>query len=153
HTTDLGMLHLLRVEFDQFKAERADRTPAAYPLHPGERVAEARFQRRRQPASATTAVEKPWLAIADVPLAAGTATSPALIQPGFPLLAAVGELGRPHRLPGRIVDHGQASGLTAWVDLEPQRLRLLCLFTFPQDDGEGISAVDRRPSTIEQVTR
>ena len=60
---------------------------------------------------------------------------------------------RPHHLPGRIVDHRQASGLAARVDLEPQRRWLLCLLTFPEPDGEGVSAVDRRPPTGEQMPR
>jgi hypothetical protein len=49
------------------------------------------------------------------------------------------------RLAGRIVDHGEVSGLAARVDLELQRL--LCLFTFPENDGEWESAVNRCTST------
>src|SRR5215475_6691312 len=114
------MLHLLRVEFHELEADGADRTPAAQAMHPGERVADTRLQRGWQPASTTTPIEKPWLAIAGV----------ALVEARVRLVTAMGELRRPHHLPTRIVDHGEARGLAAWVDLEPQRLRLLGRFTF-----------------------
>src|SRR5262245_1174009 len=102
--TDLRILQELGIEFDQFKRERVDRTPAAYPRHPGERVADTRLQRGRQPATPPTTIEKPWLAIAGVAGATGAAAGAALIQPGFDLLAAVGELGGPHDLPTHVVD-------------------------------------------------
>ena len=42
---DLGILHLLRVEFHELEADGADWTPALQAIHPGERVADARLQR------------------------------------------------------------------------------------------------------------
>jgi hypothetical protein len=134
-------------------SESADLTPAAQAVHPGERVAEARLQRGGQPASATTAVEEPRGAIAGVTLAATATTHPALIEARFHLLTAMGQFRRPHHLPGRIVEEGQPRRLAAGVDLEPHRLRLLSRFTFLEDDGEGKSAVDRRPSTVQQMPR
>ena len=100
-----------------------------------------------QPASTTTPIEKAWLAIAGVTLAAAATTHPALVEARFHLLTAMGQFRRPHHLAGRLVHHRHSCGFAARIDLEPQRVRLLCLFTFPENDGEWKTALPCRPST------
>jgi hypothetical protein len=83
----------------------------------------------------------------------GAAAGAALIEAGCHLFAPMRELRRPHHLPGRIVDHREARGLAAGVDLEPQWLRLLGWFTFLEHEGERETAVDRCPSTRQEMSR
>src|SRR4029450_3530165 len=83
-----------------------DRTPAAQPLTPRQHVADPALQRGREPATAPSSIEESSGAVAGVALAAGAATSPALIESGFHLLAPMRELGGPHYLARRSLDHG-----------------------------------------------
>jgi hypothetical protein len=79
----------------------------------------ASYARWRQPAVTTASIEEPWRARAGVALAAAAAAPAPLGEPGCHLLAAMGELGGPHHLPTHIVDHRQARGLAARVELDP----------------------------------
>ena len=45
HPTELGVLHELSIELDEFQADSADGTPTSQPLHPGEHIGETTLQR------------------------------------------------------------------------------------------------------------
>jgi hypothetical protein len=85
--------------------------------------------------------------------AAGAPAHTALIEPGFHLLAAVGQFPGPHHLPGRVVHQGHPRRLAAGVDLEPQLRWLLCRFTVLEDEREGVTPDHGRPSPREQMPR
>jgi hypothetical protein len=120
-------------------------------LNPRQHIADPALKRRWQPTTAPSSIEEARRAIAGVALAAGTATSPALIESSFHLLAPMREIGGPHHLPCRIVDHGQPRGLAARIDLHPEWRGLLGSLAFSQYEREGVSPEHGRPSPSEQM--
>src|SRR5579859_2396124 len=47
-----------------------------------------------------------------------------VIQALLDLLPPMGQFCCPHHLPGRIIDQSQPCRLGAWIDLDPQRLKV-----------------------------
>jgi hypothetical protein len=56
-SADFGVLHRLHVELDQFEADGADGTASRQAAYPGQDVADARLQRRWQPAWLLVGIE------------------------------------------------------------------------------------------------
>jgi len=65
----------------------------------------------------------------------------------------MGDLRRPHDLPRRVIDDGNARGLAAGIKLHPQGLRLSIRLPVFQDDGEGVAPQDGGMPRAQQKAR
>jgi hypothetical protein len=140
----LGVLHQLSVEANQLLAERSGGAEPPHAIDPGQHILDAARQRRREPAVTTPPVVEARLSIASMSLpSAATDRSPRQ-EAIANLLAAMGELRRPDNVTVSIIDYGQASRLTARINLDPQRFLLGIGHSPFENNREGVPAKDCR---------
>ena len=100
----LRVLQQLGIEANQLLRDGNNGCQPLEALYPGQYVADARRQRRRQPPNWAAAIGKALGSVAGIALAARAADGAPCQQCITNHLPAVGQFARPDDLPGRIVD-------------------------------------------------
>jgi len=153
------MLEQVRVEADLLHFDAAHRCEASTPLRPGVHIADARKQRRRQPALGEATVVETGSAISEIGASAAATGVPLGLFGLVNLVSSVGDLSEEDGMMGfpgfRFLhtSHHDAGRFGARVDLEREGLERRVIHTsVAQPDDERFDSMDHRPATRKQET-
>ena len=149
---DLGVLHPLQIELDQFQADGADGTQPHEPPRPGQHIGNSALQRGSKPAVFPSPVGKAWRSIAGFALSASSANRPALVKSFLDGVSPMQQFRRKDRFSRRIIDQGQSTRLAPRINLQPQRMNLWLLDGHFENEREGKAFEDSSFSLRQQDT-
>ena len=124
HPFDLRVLHEVHIKLHHLHADCFEGAGTQQAARPGERVGDAAFQGRREPALPSRSILEAGCAVARFASASRLADSPAIIECLFDGISPVLEFGSPDHFASRVIDESQPCCFATWVDLEPQFLHL-----------------------------
>jgi hypothetical protein len=149
---DLGVLHQLRVEFDEFHRDAFDRIRASEPASPCVNILDAAFERRRQPAFRSPSVIEARLPGTGLSGAASTAERAPRIESGFDHLPAMLYFGGEDDLPAFLVDDRDSGRFRAGIDLQLQVGQDGAFDLSLENDGERVAAEGGCLARLQQQT-
>jgi len=157
NTGNFRMLEQLCIEADSLHVDAAHRYPSATPARPGEHIADAGKQRRRQPALWDAAVSEPGSAMSQIGTSASATGVPLGLFRPLNLVPSVSDLKEEDGMMDfpffRFLhpSHGDAGRFRARINLERERLeRRVFHAPVAQPDNEGFDTMDHRPATPKQ---
>jgi hypothetical protein len=149
-SAELGLLHQLGVEADQFLTDSSYWHKSPQASNPGKDIADAAFQRRRQRALMGVPILESRLSIARFALSPASSERPPPVQSLLDAPAPMGEFSGPHHFSSRVIDKRHARYLRPWIDLQAQWLKGRLLDRGLQDDGKGVSSPHGGFARLEQ---
>src|SRR5260370_7501178 len=108
-------------------------------LHPGNDIAHPTFQRGREPALWSSAIEKPWFAVSGIALPSPPTYAPSTIKGLFDLSPPMHDLRGEDHLARCIIDQRQASRLPARIKLDPKWSKVRTLHLRLQNEHASLS--------------
>ena len=150
HAADLWILHLLEIKLDQLQAQRSDRAETHETLDPCQHVHHSAFQRGSQPPFAPSPIGKAGLSVAGVALSASSTNGPALVEGFFNGICPMHKFCREDHFSRRLIDQGDPSRLTPWINLQAERMNLWGERHAFQNDRKRVAAKHRRFALREQ---